>query len=150
MNEEIRDALSVDMTVDITTTGRRSGGLRRIEIWSHYFDDRVILTGSPGKRSWYANLVANPEFTYHLKERIQADLPATAKPITDEDERRSVLTRLKEVSAYRQGQPMDVVEDWVRGSCLVEVTLKLQTRRGRPAVLRRMRCRELLRTGWEC
>lgn len=124
MNEEIRDALSVDMTVDITTTGRRSGGLRRIEIWSHYFDDRVILTGSPGKRSWYANLVANPEFTYHLKERIQADLPATAKPITDEDERRSVLTRLKEVSAYRQGQPMDVVEDWVRGSCLVEVTLK--------------------------
>ena len=84
----------------------------------------MILTGSPGSRSWYANLVANPEFTYHLKERIHADMPATAKPITDEDERRAILTRLKELSLYRQGQPMDVVEDWVQGSRLVEVTLK--------------------------
>ena len=123
MDEKIKDALSVDMTVDITTRGRKSGKPRRIEIWSHYFDGMVILAGSPGRRSWYANLVANPEFTYHLKERIQTDLTATARPITDEAERSAVLTRLKEVSAYRQGQPMDVVEDWVQGSCLVEVTL---------------------------
>ena len=124
MDEKIENALSVDMTVDITTTGRRSGEPRRIEIWSHYFDGRVILTGSPGRRSWYANLVANPEFTYHLKERIHADVPATARPVTGEDQRRAILTRLKELSAYRQGQPMDVVEDWVHGSCLVEVTLQ--------------------------
>lgn len=124
MDKKIRDALSVDMTVDITTTGRKSGEPRRIEIWSHYFDGRVILTGSPGRRGWYANLLANPEFTYHLKERIHADVPATAKPITDEDGRRVILTRLKELSPYRQGQPMDVVEDWVQGSCLVEVKLK--------------------------
>ena len=123
MDEKIKDALSVDMTVDITTRGRKSGKPRRIEIWSHYFDGMVILAGSPGMRSWYANLVANPEFTYHLKERLQTDLTATARPITDEAERSAVLTRLKEVSAYRQGQPMDVVEDWVQGSCLVEVTL---------------------------
>ena len=124
MDEKIKDALSVDMTVDITTKGRRSGKPRRIEIWSHYLDGMVILAGSPGRRSWYANLVANPEFTYHLKERIQADLAAAARPITEEAERRAVLTRLKELSAYRQGQPMEVVEDWIQGSCLVEVTLK--------------------------
>ena len=124
MDEKIKDALMVDMTVDITTKGRRSGKSRRIEIWSHYFDGMVILTGSPGRRSWYANLVENTEFTFHLKERIQADLAATARPITEEAERRVVLTKLKEVSAYRQGQPMEIVEDWVQGSCLVEVTLK--------------------------
>ena len=124
MDDKVAEALSIDMTVDITTTGRRSGEPRRIEIWSHYFDGKVILTGSPGRRSWYANLVANPEFTYHLKERMHADVPATARPITGEDERRTVLTRLKALSPYRQGQPMDVVEDWVQGSCLVEVTLK--------------------------
>ena len=124
MDERIRNALSVDMTVDITTTGRKSGESRRIEIWSHYLDGRVILTGSPGRRSWYANLVANPQFTYHLKERIYADVPATARPVTGEDERRAILTRLKELSAYRQGQPMDVVEDWVQRSCLLEVTLQ--------------------------
>ena len=124
MDEKIENALSVDMTVDITTTGRRSGEPRRIEIWSHYFDGRVILASAPGRRSSYANLVANPQFTYHLKERIHADVPATARPVTGEDERRAILTRLKELSAYRQGQPMDVVEDWVQGSCLVEVTLQ--------------------------
>ena len=83
----------------------------------------VLLAASPGRRSWYANLVANPEFTYHLKQTIQADVAATARAITEEGERRSVLTRLKEASAFRQGQPMEDVEDWVRGSCLVEVTL---------------------------
>ena len=124
MDEKIRDALSVDMTVDITTKGRRTGKPRRIEIWSHYFDGMVILAGAPGRRSWYVNLVANAEFTFHLKERTQVDLDATARPITEEAERRAVLTKLKEVSAYRQGQPMEVVEDWVRGSCLVEVLLK--------------------------
>ena len=43
--------------------------------------------------------------------------------ITEEDERRRVLTRLKEASPFRQGQPMEDVEEWVRGSCLIEVTL---------------------------
>ena len=124
MHSNIRDALSVDMTVDITTTGRTTGTPRRIEIWSHYFDGRVILTGSPGSRSWYANLKADPSFTYHLKEGASADIPATARPIDDEAERRAILTRLKEVSAFRQGQPMDDVEAWVSGSRLVEVTLQ--------------------------
>ena len=78
MDEGIRNALSVDMVVDITTTGRKTGLPRRIEIWSHFFDGRVILTGSPGKRSWYANLVANPSFTYHLKHGVPADLSAVA------------------------------------------------------------------------
>ena len=123
MDENIRNALSVDMTIDITTTGRKTGEARRIEIWSHYVDGMVLLATSPGRRSWYANLVANPQFTYHLKESIQADVPATARAITDEDERRRVLTRLKEASPFRQGQPMDDVEEWVRGSCLIEVTL---------------------------
>ncbi len=123
MDENIRGALSVDMTIDITTTGRKTGEARRIEIWSHYVDSIVLLAASPGRRSWYANLVAHPEFTYHLKQTIQADVAATARPITEEGERRRVLTRLKEASAFRQGQPMEDVEDWVRGSCLVEVTL---------------------------
>ena len=123
MDDKIRDALSVDMTVDITTAGRKSGEPRRMEIWSHYFDGKVILTGSPGVRGWYANMMANPEFTYHLKEGLHADIPATARPIQDEVERRAVLTRLKELSPFRQGQPMDDMEAWVKGSRLVEVTL---------------------------
>ena len=122
MDDRIRDALKVDMVVDITTTGRKSGEPRRIEIWSHYLDGRVIVTGSPGKRSWYANMGADPRLTYHLKDEVKADLPATARAVTDEGERREIFTRLKQVSRFRQGQPMKDPEEWVEGSRLVEVT----------------------------
>lgn len=122
MDEKIRGALKVDMVVDITTTGRRTGEPRRIEIWSHYLDGRVIVTGSPGRRSWYANMVASPRITYHLKDEVKANLPATVRLVMDDGERRDVFTRLKEVSWFRQGQPMTDPEEWVKGSRLVEVT----------------------------
>ena len=112
------------MIVDITTRGRKSGRLRRIEIWSHYFDGRVIVAGSPGKRGWHANLIADPRFTYHIKRGIKADLPSLARTIRDTTERRAVLTRLVELSKFRQQQGVDDIEEWVAGSPLVEVTFE--------------------------
>ena len=123
MDEKVRSALRIDMTIDITTTGRKTGQQRRMEIWSHYFDDRLIIAGSPGRRGWYANLVAHPEFTYHLKDDLKADLPATATPVTEESERWAILSRLRDVSPFRQGQGMDDLEAWVAGSPMVVVTL---------------------------
>lgn len=118
--EDVKDALKVDMTVDITTTGRKSGAPRRIEIWAHRLGDRVLITGSPGRRSWYANLVANPEFTLHLKQGLTADLPAIARPLLDAAERRATLSEIKNQSSFPQRRAMDV-EEWSKGSCLVEV-----------------------------
>ena len=120
LDESVRDALTTDMVVDITTRGRRSGRPRRIEIWAHRIGDRVVITGSPGARSWYANLVANPDLTFHLKQRARADLPARATPITDDAERRAVLSQIKAESAFDQRRSIDV-DQWVKGSCLVEV-----------------------------
>ena len=76
MDERVRQALANDRTIDITTTGRSSGLPCRIETWFYRVDDRIYLTGSPGRRDWYANLLANPEFTFHLKQSVGADLPA--------------------------------------------------------------------------
>ena len=121
LDKETRDALKVDMVIDITTTGRNTGQPRRIEIWAHNLDGQVIITGSPGRRSWYANMVANPEFTFHLKRDIQADLQATAKPVSDEAERRSIFTSTNQMSQFDQRRAMNI-EDWVKGSCLVEVS----------------------------
>lgn len=120
LDQNIRDALSIDMVVDITTTGRRTGDPRRIEIWCHLMDGQLYLAASPGPRSWYANLYANPQVTLHLKDDVKADIPVRARPITDETERRDVFTRLSEQSAFRQGQGLDVGA-WVRGSKLVEL-----------------------------
>lgn len=81
LSPAVEQALAADRVIDITTTGRRTGEPRRIEIWFHRIDGRVYITGTPGARSWYANLVAHPGFTFHLKESTQADLAAVATPV---------------------------------------------------------------------
>jgi len=119
----VREAFTIDMVVDITTIGRKTGQPRRIEIWAHNLDERLIQTASPGRRSWYANMLEPPKITLHLKGEVKADLAATVRPILDESERRDVLTRLNAASAFRQSQNMDV-EEWVRNSCLVELSVE--------------------------
>ena len=117
MDDRIRRALTHGHTIDITTTGRRSGKLRRIELVFHAFDGHVYLSGMPrpARRGWLANLEADPHFTFHLKGPVVADLPATARVITDETERRAVLARVARV--WRRQD----VETMVRYSPLVEV-----------------------------
>ena len=123
MDEGVNDALRKDMVVDITTVGRKSGEQRRIEIWAHFLDGRVLITGSPGKRSWSANMLADPNVTLHLKGDVSIDLPATARAVTDPGERRELLTAIKGASGFEQRRTMDV-EAWVAGSCLVELILR--------------------------
>ena len=119
MDDKIRQALTRGRTVDITTTGKRSGAPRRIEIVFHNIDGRIYLSGMPSRRrrSWLANLEADPHFTFHLKGSARADLPATARVITDEAERRTVLTEV--ARAWRRND----VETMVTYSPLVEVTI---------------------------
>jgi F420H(2)-dependent quinone reductase len=117
MDERLREALARDRTIDITTMGRRSGDRRRKEIWFHNLDGDVYITGTPGRRDWYANLLAHPNFTFHLKSSVVADLPARATPITDPEMRRSVLIRILD----RLGRSNDL-EAWMSRSPLVAVS----------------------------
>ncbi len=97
MDDRIKRALSRGHLVDITTTGRKTGEARRIELVFHNFDGCVYISGMPGHRSWLANLEADPDFVFHLKGPIKADLPARARVIKDPTERREVLTRIAQV-----------------------------------------------------
>jgi deazaflavin-dependent oxidoreductase (nitroreductase family) len=108
---EIVRELAHDRTIDITTTGAKSGRPRRIETWAWPDGERIYLTGTPGRRDWYANLRTNPDFTVHLKRGVQADLRARARPVESEDERRAIFQRI---------QPAQV-DAWMAGSPLVEV-----------------------------
>lgn len=110
-------ALETDRVIDITTIGRKSNEAKRIEIWFYQIDGRTFITGSPGRRDWYANLVAHPSFTFHLKESVQADLSATARPILENPERREILTKV--VARWDGGHDLD---GWMAGAPLVEVT----------------------------
>jgi deazaflavin-dependent oxidoreductase (nitroreductase family) len=128
----IATALAIDAgstarerTVDITTVGRRSGAPRRIETWFYRADGVVYLSGMPGRRGWAANLREHPEFTFHLKHGVEADLTARAEEITDEAERRRIFERFaadlnQPHNPARLGQKIKV-DDWVAGAPLFAV-----------------------------
>lgn len=82
--------------IDITTVGRRTGRPRRIEIFFYRAHGATYLCSGAGggATSWHANLMANPSFTFHLKNGIKADLPARATPVTDSTERHAVLAAI--------------------------------------------------------
>ncbi len=121
MQDDIKEALTKDATewdrtIDITTTGRRSGTPRRVEIWFHNLEDEIYITGTPGSRGWLANMIANPEFTFHLKHNATADIPAKASPIFEEGERRRILGEITARLGYG-----DDLDNWLSRAPLVRV-----------------------------
>lgn len=102
--------------VDITTTGRRSGLPRRIELVFHNIEGRIYISGRPGwPRDWIANLAADPRMTFHLKGAVQEDLPARGRVISDRAERERIIPTI----AAGWGYDPAVM---VAGSPLIEVT----------------------------
>lgn len=127
MKDEIKKALNEDQTIDIITTGAKTGLPRTTEIWFMNINGRIIICGTPnatgdtGKytpRDWLANLRANPEFTFCFKESINAQLQARAVEILDAEDRRYVMSA-PETQWYR-GQ-VDSLDELVNYSPIVEV-----------------------------
>jgi deazaflavin-dependent oxidoreductase (nitroreductase family) len=118
MEDTIRRALASGLTCDITTIGRRSGQPRRIEIWYFCIENQVYITGTPGPRDWYANLLVQPQFIFHVKEGARVDLPARAAPITAAAVRRRIMAEvMRQNSWFADGD----LEAWVAASPLVLV-----------------------------
>jgi hypothetical protein len=115
-----------ERTIDITTTGARTGRPRRIEVWFYRVDGRIYLSTSPARRSWYANIVANPDLVFHLKHGVRADLRAVGTPVLDRAQREAVFTSI--IADLNQPwnpagirQPVEPLEEWLQGSPLVSV-----------------------------
>jgi hypothetical protein len=104
-DEAVRRALERGHRIDITTTGRRTGAARRIELVFHAIDGRIYLSGRPGfPRGWVANLRADPRMTFHLKGPIAvADLAADGRVIDEPEERRRVLAPIADGWRYDLG-----------------------------------------------
>ncbi len=118
------ESTPADHTIDITTRGARTGLSRRIEVWFHRVDGRWYLTGVPGPRAWYANILAHPRFIVHLKHGVRVDLPATGLAIVDLGARRHVFTEVLAMQDRPQtgGRgPRQYLDDWLAGSPLVEI-----------------------------
>ncbi len=72
----------------VSTTGRRSGRIHRIEIWFGLHDDVLyLISGNGPSAHWFLNLQAEPTVTVELGDEVRA---GTARVVTDPDERRLV------------------------------------------------------------
>ena len=108
------DRLASQRTIDLTTFGRRSGLARRIEIWWFHVDGRFIITGTPGRRDWFANVKARPEVIVHV---AGFDLPASVRVVDDRSFRHRFFTH-PGVSWYRTQSELDAL---VERAPMVEV-----------------------------
>ena len=121
MDDCIQASLARGHLIDITTTGRRTGQARRLEIVFHNIDGRLIITGSPRaerKRSWLINLESDPRLTFHLKGPVSADLPATARVISDPVERRMIADWVT-----THAWPNQDADEMTAHSPMIEVTI---------------------------
>ncbi|WP_322410675.1 nitroreductase family deazaflavin-dependent oxidoreductase [Microbacterium invictum] len=120
MSNDVIDALHQSQIIDLTTTGRRSGLPRRIEIFLHYEDGVLFITGMPRRdrtRDWIRNITADPRVIVHLKQGVEVDIPATARVIADPDEARPLI----EAAARRWRR--DDVEEMIAHSPLIVLTV---------------------------
>lgn len=120
MDPQILAALDHSQLIDLTTTGRQSGQARRLEIFLHNLAGRLVISGVPSRertRAWLRNVEANPTVTLHLKQGLQADVPATARVVTDPEERRRLL---EGVAANWGRTDLDVMQAY---SPLIEVSV---------------------------
>jgi len=133
MDTAIQRALAItpassarERTIDITTIGARTGRPRRIEVWFYRVDGEIYLSSAPARRDWYANIVAHPEFTFHLTNAPRADLAAVGTAVHDRAHRERVFAGIiADLNQPRNPagipQPVAPLELWIIGSPLIHV-----------------------------
>jgi deazaflavin-dependent oxidoreductase (nitroreductase family) len=107
-------------TCDLSTVGRRSGRLRRVEIWYVIVDGQIMVTGTPGARHWLANLRDHPGAVLHLRDPDR-DLAVTAEEVGNAATRRRVATEAWRLQPWYADQPYSI-EQWVADSPMVRLT----------------------------
>lgn len=86
----------------------------------HDQDGVLFITGMPRrdrKRDWILNITADPNVIVHVKKGIEADVPATARVITDPHEARPLI----EAAARRWRR--DDVDEMIAHSPLIVLTV---------------------------
>ena len=117
MSTDLEKALANDLVIDITTTGRTSGAPRTVEIWFHRIDGRYYITGWPGRRGWYANLLEDPRFVITFTRSSNLTLAAVAHPITERALRRRIIDAVFEIEG---GRAHGEIGEWLQSSPIIE------------------------------
>jgi deazaflavin-dependent oxidoreductase (nitroreductase family) len=103
----------------LTTTGRRSGQPREIEIWFGLEGSTLyMLSGGRNRSNWVRNLISDPNVTVRLGEKT---FDGRARIVTDAEE--DARARELLLAKYSEGYSGDL-SDWGRTSLPVAVELR--------------------------
>lgn len=111
-----KEDLAATRTIDLTTYGRKTGRPRTVEIWWFYVDGRFIITGTPGRRDWLANVRHDPRVVIGVDG---TQIEATAHEILDRRLRRLVFDH-HETRWYSTQAELDLL---VETAPMIEVRL---------------------------
>lgn len=85
-----REELASTRTIDLTTYGRKTGLPRRVEIWWFHVDGRFIITGTPGRRDWLANVRSDSRVVIGVNG---TKIEGTAREVEDAEFRELVFSQ---------------------------------------------------------
>jgi deazaflavin-dependent oxidoreductase (nitroreductase family) len=114
------DELAAEKYCYLTTTGRKTGRPREIEIWFHMDRQSVyMLAEGRGRANWVRNLIADPSVGVRIGEQSFA---GSARIVEDSEE--EAMARRELPGKYQQGYSEDLTE-WGETALPVAVDLTL-------------------------
>jgi deazaflavin-dependent oxidoreductase (nitroreductase family) len=96
----------------LTTTGRRSGQPRRIEIWFTRHAGRDYVIAETGRTAhWVRNLIADPRVRWRVGRRTRRGRARVLNPVTDAALRRVVQARSRQKYGWGTGLVVELTPD---------------------------------------
>ena len=117
--EKLLSQLSKEDYCYLTTTGRKSGLPREIEIWFGINGNSIyLLSGGEDKSQWVKNLLANPNVTVRIAKH---NFNGVARIVSEEKEETTARHMLAgKYQGWKEGKPLS---DWGRTALVVGIEL---------------------------
>ena len=117
--EKLLSQLSKEDYCYLTTTGRKSGLPREIEIWFGINGNSLYLLSGGGDQSqWVKNLLANPNVTVRIAKH---NFNGVARIVSEEKEETTARHMLAgKYQEWKEGKPLS---DWGRTALVVGIEL---------------------------
>ena len=117
--EKLLSQLSKEDYCYLTTTGRKSGLRRQIEIWFGINGNSLYLLSGGGNQSqWVKNLLANPNVTVRIAEHTFNGVTRIVSEEKEETTARHMLAG--KYQGWKEGKPLSV---WGRTALVVGIEL---------------------------
>ena len=119
--ENLLSKLSKEDYCYLTTTGRKSGLPREIEIWFGINGNSLYLLSGGGNQSqWVKNLLANPNVTVRIAKHNFNGLARIVSEEKEETTARHILAG--KYQGWKEGKPLS---DWGRTALVVGIELSI-------------------------